>query len=287
VKSEKLESEMMAEITLEFPEGFGKGEITSSTSAFVRPFRVLIEEGRDVGRINYLFCHEDRAPVHTFGALCYAPSKRLLFFPGLVVRKLLWHSKLKGFIPPQGFIDHFTIEPNFETWHITTLIDGKKEERKNWLPSFKLFELQPNIYFWFGLSIQDIEELELTPKTVRWPFLHGSQEGLKKKTDIVMKAREGAKFQILQLPENKKEGTFLHFDILIDNRKFKYFKKFDLKSVAPFNKPSLIKEIEPNLQFIARVHKVRLKNFNGEIIIGVSQHQGIISEKAIITNPEV
>ena len=74
---------------------------------------------------------------------------------------------------------------------------------------------------------------------------------------------------------------------MIDRRRFSCFKKFDLKSVAPFCKPVLIEKVKPDLQFIARTHKIRLKKFNGTIKIGVSQHSGRLSEKAIITNPEI
>ncbi len=215
--------------------------------------------------------------------------QEITFLSGIGWKDLLWHSKLKGFIPPQGFIDHFTIEPDFKAWHITALINGQKEERRKWVPSFKLFELQPDVFFWFGLSVWDTSELELTPTEIKWHFTSLPKDS-KRKLDIVRKSREGAKFHILQLPQGQKinnQNTFLHFDVLIDRRRFSWFKKFDLKSVAPFCKPALIEKVKPNLQFIARTHKIRLKKFNGTIKIGVSQHSGRLSEKAIITNPEI
>lgn len=285
--------EMIIEITLSFPGNFGRGTITSDTSVFIRPFRLLIEEGKDIGKINYLFYQEKnyegkQISTYTFGALCYTLGKRLLFFPGLIKRKILWwFPMIKNFIPPEGLVDHFTIESDFKSWHITTLVNKQKEKRKRWLPSFKLLEIQPNLYFWFGLSIQNANLLELTPKEVKWPLLQGSYEDLRRKEVIFKKSREGAKFHILKLPENKKRDTFLHFDVLVDKRKFKWFRTSNLKSVVPFKEPCLMQEIQPNLQFIARVHKVKLKGFKGQIIIGVSQHQGPLRKEIIITIPKV
>ena len=286
MKSEKE----IVEITLSFPGGFGEGKVSSTTNTLVRPFRILIDEGRNVGRINYLFYRENGFPSRIFGALCCVLSKRLLFFPGLAGRRLLWHSKTPYFIPPGGLIDHFTIEPNFQTWHVTTLINGEKEKRKNWIPSFKLFEIQPKVYFWFGLSMREVNQLELTPAITNLPLLKGNPEDLQRKVDIVMRSRKGAKFQGLLLPNGEKfdsENNFLHFDVLIDKRQFRWLNKLDLKSVAPFGEPALIEEINPDLQFIARTHRVKVRGFNGDIIIGVSQHRGKLKERAIITNPEI
>ena len=290
MKSEKLEKEMIAQITLSFPKGFGRGKITSSTSALIRPFRVLIEEGRDIGKINYLFYRGEKLPSHIFGSLCFTVGKKLLFFPGLIGRKLLWHSKLPNFTPPKGLIDHFTIQSDFKEWHVTILINGKKEKRKNWIPGFKLFEIEPKVYSWFGLSIREVNQLKLTPEIINFPFLKGSPKDLQKKVDIVKLSRKGAKFQELLLPNEEEfdsKNNFLHFDVLIDKRRFRQLNKLDLKSVALFSKPALIEEIKPNLQFITRTHKVKVRGFNGDIIIGVSRHRGKLKEQAIITNPEI
>ncbi len=264
---------------------FSNEEIATAINALIRPYRFLITKRKDIGKVKYLFYRENESPFRIFGSLCHSAGKRLLFFPGLIARKLIWNTKLKNSPLPQGIIDHFTIEPNFKTWHVTTLLNDKKE--KIWMPSFKLFELQPSLYFWFGLSIKNKNELDVTPEEVKLSFESFSIES-RRLLQIIKKSRENVEDNILELSnkERKDKNNFLHFDILVDIRsKRKRTKEFDFKSAYPFNKPALIEEIKPDLQFISRTHKTKLKGFNGDIIIGVSQHKGFLNEKTIITIP--
>jgi hypothetical protein len=60
-------------------DDFGVGKVKNNASALVRPFRILVDEGKPIGRINYVFYRSMKSYV--LGALCLATSQRLLFFP--------------------------------------------------------------------------------------------------------------------------------------------------------------------------------------------------------------
>ena len=63
-------------LTIKLEQLLQDGEVGSSNSldsALARPFRVLIEEGRNVGRLNHIF-FTISGHSYIFGTLCNAPN---------------------------------------------------------------------------------------------------------------------------------------------------------------------------------------------------------------------
>jgi hypothetical protein len=99
--------------------------------------------------------------------LCFTPGKRLLFYPGLVERKVNWSLSRNVFqnIRSTGFVDHITLEPGFRNWHMTILeTDGTKKDH---LSPSKTKKISNSTVFWFGLTIQSPDYLETTPKSLQ------------------------------------------------------------------------------------------------------------------------
>jgi len=79
-------------VTVKFPEELTQGTSDSFFNPLARPLRRVLENGI-IGRITYTFYQEPVKPIRTFGSFCYTPGERLLFFPGIVNRRLRWNSE--------------------------------------------------------------------------------------------------------------------------------------------------------------------------------------------------
>lgn len=263
-------------------EDIGQGIKTGIANALVRPYRVLINEERKVGRVSYVFYQENNVFYRIFGSFCYAPSGRLLFFHGLKRKQLLWDSADMVRSMPTKDIDHFTIEPDWKSWHITTLEKHKEKDKR--ISSRKLLKTQPNVFFWFGLSVRSLNELENVPKETNWTFPVSNQSRV---INIFNESRNKAIWNILKLYPDQQlnNDKFLHFDVYLDTRRFRFFRGIpNLKVVSPTDKPALKEKISnKNDDIPVRIHKIKLKGLNADIYVVVSCHYGLLSNPTIIT----
>ena len=94
----------------------GHGNTDNIESGLLRPFRSILEDGKPIGQINYFF-YEEEGKQYVLGTFCKS-QKKILFFPGgydfQIIKSSNSLSKLKS-----KEIDHFTLDENFETWHIS------------------------------------------------------------------------------------------------------------------------------------------------------------------------
>ena len=279
MKKEKLRQETI-DISLELGN-IGQGIKTGINNALIRPYRVLINEERRVGRVVYVFYQENATFFRIFGSFCYTSSGRLLFFPGLEKKKLLWDTASMARAMPTKDIDHFTIEADWTSWHVTTL--EKHKEKNKWIPSRKLLEMQPKIFFWFGLSMRSPAELEDMPKKINWTFQ--TSDGAKAIDEL--KSANEAIWNILKMHPDEQLGSndYLHFDVYLDNRQFRFLRKRpNLRVTAPIDRPALIiKEEGKSHNIPVRTHTIKLRNLGADILIVVSRHHGLLSNPVIIT----
>jgi len=261
---------------------FGKGKTSSMSCALARPYKRIFEEGKPIGRINHVFFKANEWPSHIVGSLCLTPGQRLLFYPGLIERKVNWHySGKEGFasIKSTGFVDHFTFDRGFRRWHLSILeSDGTKKLR---LPSYKTKEVSEDTLFWFGITIQDHGCLEITPEEVTLTFPSPPSDSIRR-SDLMLKAREGAVFHLVTLnkmPLNK--GEFLHFDFFIGPSDLSTEK---IPCFVPRQEPIIYgyaQAFKEGTYF--RGHPVSLEGIAEKIWVVVSKHIGKVSDKAVIT----
>ncbi len=134
-------------ITQALPFGIEK-EGREIHSALFEPWRRLAETGKPTGTANFMFldgqeampigcrtilraCWQTltRAPerayawrlVRVLGAVCHTPGGQLLYFPGFTGTSLTAYDHKGRVLKDQNpfLVDHFTLESNFRTWHIT------------------------------------------------------------------------------------------------------------------------------------------------------------------------
>lgn len=263
---------------------FGEGKVVSISCALARPYKQLFENGKPIGRINYVFFKVGRWPSHVLGSLCFTPGHRLLFYPGLTERTVNWrYSKERGFqsVKSTGTADHLTVEEGFQRWHMTVLEpDGTKALR---MPSFRTKKINKNILFLFGLTIQDARVLETTPEELTLIFPSPPSDS-DRRIRLLMRARENALFHLTTLnefPLNK--GEFLHFDFFIGPTNLTLKK---LPCFAPTQEPIVhhyAQAFKEGTHF--RGHPVSLEGVKEKIWVVASKHVGKVSDKAIFTCP--
>jgi len=271
-------------ITLSFSQGFGRGKSRSMSSALARPMRQLFEKGRPIGRFNYVFHTNDVCSI--LGSLCYTPGGRVLFFPGLTSRKLIW-SKHRGPTPitkatSNELVDHITLDKNFRNVHVTTsFANGTKKH----VMSGASRKVRKDVIFWFGISIQNSKVLEKTPNELTMIFTTSSTDA-DRRIKLIEEARNNAKHHVTSLPKGKylKENEFLHFAFFFGP--YEYEAVNNLPLFIPTQEP-IVLDYAAEKKVEVRKHPVNLEGLRDrKVWVIVSKHFGKIrGQDAIITLP--
>jgi hypothetical protein len=143
----------------DFP--LGKNISIDDNYVLVRPFRRVLEKGKPMGTINYVFYQEDNN-YFVLGAFVYSDRQRIIFFPGILDRRMT--------ISPEGdellgkgilqHIDHLSLESSLRTCHLTLV---EKETLHAKYNKFNTKLIQDDMFYWFSMSIQDAWKLESAP----------------------------------------------------------------------------------------------------------------------------
>ncbi len=270
---------LFAELEQRLPDG-ELGSSTSMDSALARPFGVLVQDGRRVGKINHLF-YADSAHSYIVGSLCWSVTGRLIFFPGIIGRKIIWDTGVAQ-LKSNGIIDHITLEPDFATWHLTSLINGKKDTSH--LPNRNTVKIQRGLHYWFGMSVSGPQVFEPAFQSHKFKF-EIPQDKADYYRKIILDAKAGAVYHTLNLPSTGSlaAGEFLHFDFLIDRRWFRHLRKLPTNLAwVPSAPPALKTPIKIPSEIPMRGHNVKLEGFKGTIVILVSRHVGTLTEDVIL-----
>jgi hypothetical protein len=265
----------------------GSGTSSNPTSALVRPFRLLLDEGKPIGTINYVL-FKDKS-LRVLGTFNLTPGKRLLFFPGLIGRKPRWFTKssLAKSANESEIIDHLTLEPDFRSYHTTVL--GQSSSRSV-LTSYRTINVKKNLTYWFGLSLLNEEMLEICPEEMVFRFMSPPQD-IDRRANVVLESRRGAKFHIISLyPKSKLVDCYLHFDFIVDRSWFASsilarWPQLGLPSTpttAPTGPPMLKARVPIPSQIPVRWHPVGIPNFRGIVWVISSVHPGELSEQTLI-----
>lgn len=262
-------------------ENFGEGFSSENESCILRPFSKLLRGGKPIGRINYVFFEDQDGISYNLGTICLSPppGERLIFFPGLNDRVLIWYSKRgnQKRMPNKVFIDHFSLEKNLLSWHLTLLGTAKQKTEK--IPKMRTKKWSEQTIFWFKLSIQEPSVLEPTPETIKTNF-HLNKSEWERRKDIIIKARENAVWHITKLHEDSllDRGDFLNFEFYLGpdsgiDPKLLPIEDEDL--AAPYT------GLKKNIPL--RCHPVTLEGFPYKIWVITYKLKGRLKEKAIIT----
>ena len=272
--------------------GLGVGRLVNRTSALVRPFRLLLDEGKPIGRISYLFYQSDKTRI--LGALCFTSYGRLLFFPGIAKRNPRWIAE--GAAPrilgqTNNLIDHLTLELDFNSWHVTML--GLDNSRKSVLAKYRTREIVDSVTYWFGISILSDNILEECPGEIRMIFSSSGQDA-DRRIKIVESSVGNSDSHVFPLYTDASVtgSDFIHFDFIIDRRPRNSFSidslkrptLFDLVSptTAPTGPPALKSPVPVPPQLHVRSHPVAIQGFLGIVWVIMSRRFGELVQQAVI-----
>jgi hypothetical protein len=144
---------------------YGVGELEDSQSAIARPYRRLVEDGSDPGKISYvLISSAPGGPYKMAGAVCETSGQRLLFFPGSRIRRVTSLFNPRHAASAQtlaGIVDHITFEMKSRRAHITEVLPGGRRGVVLKLPRRR--EVGQRLYAWFGMTLRSVAALDNVP----------------------------------------------------------------------------------------------------------------------------
>jgi len=272
--------------------GLGAGRSVNRISALVRPFRLLLDEGKPIGGINYLFYQSDKTRV--LGALCFTPYRRLLFFPGITKRNPRWITEgatLRTIGQTNELIDHLTLDPDFNSWHVTML--GLDNSRKSVLRKYRTKEISESVTYWFGFSILSDNILEECPDEIRMGFSSSSKDADRRIKIAKSSLRNSVNHVFPLYTDASVTGSnFIHFDFIIDRRNRNCFSNHSPKrrtlfdsvppaTTAPTGPPALRSPVPVPLQLPVRSHPVTIPGFQGTIWVTMSMRTGELVQQAV------
>jgi len=276
-------------LNLKNPKDRTSGTSSTFDNTLARPLKKAINDGI-FGEINYVMYEEYGEFAHTFGAFCYtpAPGNRLLFFPGISKRTLNWHRNTFGFkkfqLPPDILIDHFTLEKDFKTFHIS-IIDSRGNKKVK-LENFEPKRYNNEVFFWFAISLNNTSILEPTPTELNLSFRAPKPDAARRKRNLEM-AFAKAIPTVLTLPRNDAldKHEYLHFEVFFTRDKRNKIEKPPIENL-PLKSTRLIYLDEKISNFLSEPILVPLEEFPGSIFVIVAKFKGDLGQDAIITSPE-
>lgn len=261
-----------------FPEPFAHGD-AKPNSAILRPYNKFLKDGSKIGRLAYVFYQEGASyPSRILGSFLYSEAKRLVFFPGLNIRKYLYTTqKNKQHLIGQD-IDHITLEVAKNNWHFTTLTSKHKD-------TFNTRKISRNIYYWFGLSVRSQDDLEVIPATFNFTCPASDSDSQRRLNELI-KSRDKTKFPLIQMTAKKSTDYFIHFDFLVDTRilsRFRSSKPLQY-SEPPCRPPVLTESTQVPKVIPIKQCRITIPTFSGSIIINVSFSKGHLTHEAYISS---
>lgn len=274
------------EITLRYD--FGTEESTSGTHVLTRPFRKLLDRrGGPIGKFTVLFFqpHRTALPTHILGCLSLGESGRLIFFPGNVELRLPWYSEGEGKVhtdlQPTELLDHFTLEPDLRSWHVTTL-EQTGETRQ---PISRKFtrEILDNVYYWFGLSLTGSESLQRVPSKLHRTFPIPTSDA-ERRVKLFWEARRDITDFAIYPPRQQQRGTeFLHFEFVVDKRSQP--QRHDIRQLWTIMAPPAYRDLPQGQSGIRVVIHPALSvpEFDGKVWVIATTIQGSLDAPCVLT----
>jgi hypothetical protein len=252
----------------DFP--LGKNISVDDNSALVRPFRRVLEKGKPIGTINYVFYQENN-DYFILGSFVYSDRQRIIFFPGILDRRMT--------ISPEGdevlgkgilrHIDHLSLESSLRTCHLTLL---EKETLHAKYNKFNTKWLQDDMFYWFSMSIQDAWKLEPAPMTQEIRLKWHNFSDLKRRYSIIMNSRGDSIFNITRVDDHPQEQFIINFEFFVSRRQSREY--IPQSGIYHTGLVPTVKMKDQRKEIMSRFHHILLKKFRGSLWIRVSKITG-------------
>lgn len=259
-------------LRIKYHFSIGQGISTNENSALVRPFRKVLQDGKDPGKISYLFL-KDYENHYVLGGFSYT-EKFIIFFPGTNDRRLVNFGE-ENYLNEGKIllIDHITLEKNLEKYHFK--VDENSEQIK--FPNQKTKKIDENTLLWFTLKIQLPDKLEKCPQELRIT-LYETLEEIKRRLPIIEEARKKAIFPITQLQDDPSKPFFWYVEFFVsDNQDRSKVPKIPVTVMINPDTDLLDKRKENPI----RLHQVFFDGFEGSVIVRISKQMGTIKHHSL------
>jgi hypothetical protein len=193
--------------------GCASGADSDATNPFARATRLTLLDGRPQKRLAMCFFQGPSTSdeLKWLGAFSETLDGAISFFPGF--DRLQTWVRVPGKKQSRRLdmeIDHFTLENNRRSWHLT---HSNGRER---IGSLTTHDLREGRRFWFGLSIADPSLLRVVRRETAADTTGVPQSDIARRIESIMQARDGVEFNIVQLPDEAMNIEFnVHFEFVV------------------------------------------------------------------------
>lgn len=251
----------------------GSGTSTNVDSALIRPFRKILNDGKPVGNINYVFL-KDNDHYFVIGSFSYT-EKHIIFFPGIVDRRLINFGETEYLGNNTVLhIDHFTLENNLKDWHVSI---EEKHELGIKFPQQKTRVHDEHNFLWFILKIQSSDKLERCPKEFRIT-LYDTIDEIKRRAPVINDSRKNGIFQTMFVTDNDAQKFFWYLEFFVNLTQNRDNYPRGTTIIMPNSDTSI--EDSRN-EAPRRIHQIFLDGFSGSIFVRVSKIKGSIKHHMI------
>jgi hypothetical protein len=196
-------------------EQYGAGEFEDSESAIARPYRRLVENGSDPGKISYvLISSVSGGNYRVAGTVCETSGQRLLFFPGNRIRRVNALFRPRRGAPAQalqGIVDHMTFQMRSHRAHITEVLPSGRREIVVNCPRRR--EVGPGLYAWFGLTLRSIAALDSVPARL-WFFADCPASDVDRRLELFRTAGRASRVCSFPIAESA-DDAFLQINFFV------------------------------------------------------------------------
>lgn len=259
--------EPLLRIEYHFP--WGADFVSNGNSALSRPFLRVLEKEKLPGKVTYVF-HTDGKVYYVLGSFVYT-EKHVIFFPGFLDRKVTsFYEKNFQTAGTDAHVNHFTLDEDWKTWHISFDEKRTKGTKVKTLPTQKVDD---SSFLWLVVRVRSLTSLEVCPKKLQI-IQKGPLRKLKRIAQIIKESREQAIFQGTLVNDELERDFFWQFEIFISNRN-----NSDYYPELPLNKQGNndVTINDEREETPSRIHQVFLAGLNGSIFIRVSKVIGTIN----------
>ena len=247
---------------------------------FHRSVARLIQTGKPFERLIHTFLRDRREKLRWFGT--FVQGKRLVYFPGFVgpIGGVERHRGSILYDHSEMPFDHVTLEPGRVDWHITSI--GSQDH----LGGHKTIDLGEGRVLWFGVSFESprafVPAFNVTSLSFPSPVRDTERRRM-----VLLKAREGARFPLLDFPSTPyeiKRPAFCHSSIIVGPRGFPTY--FGATHGFPIGSPYLAESLpEAIIELPVRIHRMELSP-ETDLQISLCYLPGSLRVRTTLTSPD-
>jgi hypothetical protein len=247
----------------------------NQNSVLVRPFYKVLKEGKPMGTISYIF-YQENEDYFILGSFIYT-KRRLIFFPGVTDRRLMFTSEQGDMAARNQIVDHYSLESDLRTYHLT--LEGK-EIHGTKHPKMNTIRVKDDMFLWMCFGIKTAEMLEKAPKTQEIRLKGFNQVDIRRRSKLIEDARGECIFNVVKVKENPETEFYINIEIFVSSIQSRnYLPPENVYSVGLSLYDTVLKEDRKYIP--TRLHYSLLKGYSGALWIRVTKLKGKLNNHIV------